>query len=159
VMNFAIRLATKADFKDIWRLLRVKCKQKYHLQHHGFKQNPCFECFVAVVPDEHKSKEGFTTVGCALYFDMYDTWKGQSVYLDHFYVMPEFRGFGIGKALLSNVAKEGAWLQLNVVDWNTPSLDFFAARGAQDITVKEGWHVIHFDGQNLDRLANETRQN
>ncbi|XP_019719839.1 diamine acetyltransferase 1-like [Hippocampus comes] len=173
-MNFAIRLATKADFKDIWRLLRDLAThlkmldqmiQTYEeVQHHGFKQNPCFECFVAVVPDEHKSKEGFTTVGCALYFDMYDTWKGQSVYLDHFYVMPEFRGFGIGKALLSNVAKvakekEGAWLQLNVVDWNTPSLDFFAARGAQDITVKEGWHVIHFDGQNLDRLANETRQN
>uniref|UniRef100_A0A3Q3DSG4 Spermidine/spermine N1-acetyltransferase family member 2b n=1 Tax=Hippocampus comes TaxID=109280 RepID=A0A3Q3DSG4_HIPCM len=130
-MNFAIRLATKADFKDIWRLLRVSLMDSQTiLQHHGFKQNPCFECFVAVVPDEHKSKEGF----------------------------------GIGKALLSNVAKvakekEGAWLQLNVVDWNTPSLDFFAARGAQDITVKEGWHVIHFDGQNLDRLANETRQN
>ncbi|XP_051903466.1 diamine acetyltransferase 1-like [Hippocampus zosterae] len=173
-MNFAIRLATKADFKDIWRLLKDlashlkmldQMTQTYEeVQRHGFSQNPCFESFVAVVPDEHKSKEGFTIVGCALYFDIYDVWKGQAVCLDQFYVMPEFRGFGIGKALLSNVAKVAkekgcSLLQLNVLDWNTPSLDFFAARGAQDITVKEGWHVINFDGQSLERLANETRQN
>jgi len=42
-----------------------------------------------------------------------------------------------------------------VLNWNTPSRDFYAAKGAQDLTVSEGWHFIRFDGQSLDNLANE----
>lgn len=46
-------------------------------------------------------------------------------------------------------------LQLSVLNWNTPSLDFYAAKGAQDLTVTEGWHFIRFDGKNLENLVNE----
>ena len=46
-------------------------------------------------------------------------------------------------------------LQLSVLDWNTPSRDFYAAKGAQDLTVSEGWHFIRFDGQSLDNLVND----
>ncbi|XP_077403555.1 thialysine N-epsilon-acetyltransferase-like [Vanacampus margaritifer] len=173
-MDFNIRAATKVDCKDISRLImdlavhdkmsdqvKLSCEE---LQHDGFSPNPLFECLVAEVPDENKSQEGFTIVGFALYFYIYCTWKGRAMYLEDLYVMPQFRGFGIGKGLLSNVAKvakekQCARLQLNVLDWNTPSQDFYAARGAQDVTVKEGWHLVHFDGQSLDRLARETRQN
>lgn len=51
--------------------------------------------------------------------------------------------------------KDCVRLQLSVLDWNTPSRDFYAAKGAQDLTVSEGWHFIRFDGQNLENLANE----
>lgn len=51
--------------------------------------------------------------------------------------------------------KQCVRLQLSVLNWNTPSRDFYAAKGAQDLTVTEGWHAIRFDGQNLDNLANE----
>ncbi|XP_061608654.1 thialysine N-epsilon-acetyltransferase-like [Phyllopteryx taeniolatus] len=132
-----------------------------YLQRDGFNQNPLFECLVAQVPEGSQSKEGFTIVGYALYFDIYSTWKGRSMYLEDFYVMPEFRGFGIGKSLLSTVGKvakekQCARLQLRVLDGNTPSRDFYAARGAQDLTVNEGWHMIRFDGPDLERLAKET---
>uniref|UniRef100_UPI0009B48461 diamine acetyltransferase 2-like n=1 Tax=Monopterus albus TaxID=43700 RepID=UPI0009B48461 len=74
--------------------------------------------------------------------------------------MPEFRGNGIGSGLLSKVAEVGkkkkcVRLQLSVLNWNTPARDFYATKGAQDLTVNEGWHSVRFDGQNLDNLANE----
>lgn len=51
--------------------------------------------------------------------------------------------------------KQCVRLQLSVLNWNTPSRDFYAAKGAQDLTATEGWHFIRFDGQNLDNLVNE----
>ncbi|XP_033996275.1 diamine acetyltransferase 2-like isoform X2 [Trematomus bernacchii] len=130
------------------------------LERDGFCQNPFFECLVAEVPEENKSKDGFTVVGFALYFYTYSTWKGPTVFLGDLYVMPEFRGNGFGKGLLCKVAKVGkekqcVRLQLSVLDWNTPARDFYAAKGAQDLTDSEGRHCIRFDGQNLDNLANE----
>nr|XP_057942729.1 thialysine N-epsilon-acetyltransferase-like [Doryrhamphus excisus] len=169
-MNFNIRPATKVDCKDIIRMImelavyekmpdqvKISCEE---LERDGFNQNPFFGCLVAEVPEE----DGFATVGYALYFDIYSTWKGRSMHLEDLYVMPQFRGFGIGKSLLSAAAqvakeKQCARLQLSVLDWNTPSRDFYAAKGAQDLTVKEGWHLIRFDGQSLDNLANETQKN
>ncbi|XP_061660062.1 diamine acetyltransferase 2b [Syngnathoides biaculeatus] len=169
-MNFHIRAATKQDCKDVVRMImelalfekmsdQVKISRE-ELERDGFCQNPAFGCLIAEVPEENKSKEGLTTVGYALYFSTYSTWKGRSMDLEDLYVMPEFRGFGIGKSLLSAVAKVTkeeacARLQLGVLDWNTPSRDFYAARGAQDLTVSEGWHLIRFDGANLDNLAND----
>lgn len=51
--------------------------------------------------------------------------------------------------------KQCVRLNLSVLDWNTPSRDFYTAKGARDLTDSEGWHFIRFDGQNLDNLANE----
>ncbi|XP_040907699.1 diamine acetyltransferase 2b isoform X2 [Toxotes jaculatrix] len=141
-MDFKIRAATKEDCKDVSRMIMELAVYEK-------------------MPDQVKiSHEGFTVVGYALYFYTYSTWKGRSVYLEDLYVMPEFRGNGIGKGLLSKVAEVGkkkqcVRLQLSVLNWNTPTRDFYAAKGAQDLTVSEGWHFIRFDGQNLDNLANE----
>ncbi|XP_055790993.1 diamine acetyltransferase 2b isoform X2 [Salvelinus fontinalis] len=104
--------------------------------------------------------DGYTVVGYALYFYTYSTWKGRSVYMEDLYVMPDFRGKGIGKGLMAKVAQVGVEtqcvrLQLSVLEWNKPSLDFYIARGAEDLTAKEGWHFLRFDGQTLDTLAKE----
>ncbi|XP_057677721.1 thialysine N-epsilon-acetyltransferase-like isoform X2 [Corythoichthys intestinalis] len=141
--------------------VKITCDE---LERDGFCQNPLFECLVAEVPEENKSKEGFTTVGYALYFYIYSTWKGRSMHLEDLYVMPEYRGFGIGKSLLSTVAKVAkerpcARLQLSVLEWNVPSRDFYARRGAQDLTVTEGWHSIRFDGQSLNDLGSDALKN
>ncbi|XP_054611846.1 thialysine N-epsilon-acetyltransferase-like [Dunckerocampus dactyliophorus] len=171
-MNVNIRPATRVDCKDISRMImelavyekmpdqvKITCEE---LERDGFHQNPFFECLVAEVPEENK--DDFTTVGFALYFYIYSTWKGRSMHLEDLYVMPQFRGFGIGKSLLNAVAqvakeKRCARLQLNVLDWNTASRDFYAAKGAQDLTVEEGRHLVRFDGQSLENLANETPKN
>ncbi|XP_077448539.1 diamine acetyltransferase 2b [Stigmatopora argus] len=173
-MNFKIRAANKEDCKDISRMImelaefekmtdqvKITCEE---LERDGFCQNPFFECLIAEVPEENKSREGFTTVGYALYFYIYSTWKGRSMHLEDLYVMPEYRGFGIGKSLLSTVAKvanesQCARLQLTVLEWNVPSRDFYAAKGARDLTVTEGWHLIRFDGKSLNDLACGTLKN
>lgn len=46
-------------------------------------------------------------------------------------------------------------LQLSVLDWNTAARDFYKSKGAEDLTVSEGWHVIRFMDQSLENLANE----
>ncbi|KAM6911256.1 diamine acetyltransferase 2b [Lycodopsis pacificus] len=169
-MNFKVRAATKDDCKEISRMIlelavfekmpdQVKITHE-ELERDGFCHNPFFQCLVAEVPEEHKSEEGFTIVGYGLYFYTYSTWKGRSVYLEDLYVMPDFRGKGIGKGILSTVAEVGkkmqcVRLQLSVLDWNSPSRDFYAAKGAQDLTASEGWHFLRFDGQDLDNLAND----
>ncbi|XP_062341194.1 diamine acetyltransferase 2b [Osmerus eperlanus] len=169
-MNFTIRAARKDDCKDISRMImelaiyekmpdQVKISHK-ELERDGFSSNSFFECLVAEVPEEDKTKDGHTVVGYALYFYTYSTWKGRSVFMEDLYVMPEFRGKGIGKGLMSKVAKEGkgkqcARLQLTVLDWNTPSLDFYVAKGAHDLTANEGWHFLRFDEEAMANLAKD----
>ncbi|XP_068600072.1 thialysine N-epsilon-acetyltransferase-like [Brachionichthys hirsutus] len=169
-MNFKIRAATKEDCKEIHRMIMElaiyeKMLDQVTISHEdlerdGFGQNPFFECLVAEVPEEHKSKEGRTAVGYALYAWAYSTWNGRSIDLEDLYVMQEFRGKGIGKGLLRKVAEEGKKkqcqrMQFTVLDWNKSAREFYAAKGAVDLTESEGRHVISFHGQNLDNLANE----
>ncbi|XP_018581654.1 diamine acetyltransferase 1-like isoform X2 [Scleropages formosus] len=130
------------------------------LERDGFSQNPFFHCLVAEVPPQHRTKEGYTLVGYALYFYTYSTWEGRSLYMEDFYVMPEFRGKGIGKALISNVARIGkehqcVRLNFSVLSWNTPAINFYLNKGAQDLTTSDGWHCFRFDREALDKLAEE----
>lgn len=46
-------------------------------------------------------------------------------------------------------------LQLSVLEWNTKAQKFYTSKGAQDLTVSEGWHAFRFEGQHLDNLAAE----
>uniref|UniRef100_A0AAZ3P8M1 N-acetyltransferase domain-containing protein n=1 Tax=Oncorhynchus tshawytscha TaxID=74940 RepID=A0AAZ3P8M1_ONCTS len=190
-MHFKVRAAAKEDCKEISRMImelavyenmadQVKTSHE-DLKRDGFSPNPFYECLIAEVPDEHKTKDGhclagrstcghvsvsgqrqpgYTVVGYALYFYTYSTWKGRSVYMEDLYVMPDFRGKGIGTGLMAKVAQVGVEkqcvrLQLSVLEWNKPSLDFYIAKGAEDLTAKEGWHFLRFHGQTLDTLAKE----
>ncbi|XP_053086192.1 spermidine/spermine N(1)-acetyltransferase-like protein 1 isoform X1 [Pangasianodon hypophthalmus] len=114
-MNFRIRAAREEDCRDIQRMImelavyekmadQVKISHE-ELQRDGFGPNPFYQCLIAEVPEELKSDEGHTTVGYALYFYTYSTWKGRSIYMEDLYVMPEFRGKGVGKALMASVAR------------------------------------------------------
>lgn len=167
-MRFQIRPASREDSREILRLIKeladaVKMPDHVKISHEdlerdGFCHKPFFECLVAEVPEDCKSKEGFTLVGYALYFYTYSTWRGRSLYLEDLYVMPEFRGNGIGKGLLSQVAEVGkkqqcVQLQLLMLEENTLAWDFYSTKGAQDLTASEGWHLIRLDGQNLENLA------
>ena len=89
--------------------------------------NPIYYCLIA---DHDGQPAGF-----ALYFFNYSTWMGRpGIYLEDMFVQPEFRGLGIGKALLQQVAaiavKKGCpRLQWEVLDWNTPAIDFYQRHG------------------------------
>lgn len=95
-------------------------------------------------------------VGFALYFYSYSTWEGRAgIYLEDIFVRPEFRGKGIGKALLTKVAAiavaEGcARFEWSVLDWNQPAIDFYHSMGA---VMKSEWRGMRVDGDALASLA------
>lgn len=95
---------------------------------------------------------GEPIVGFALWFLNYSTWEGtHGIYLEDLYVRPEARGGGHGKALLRELARIAvsrgyARVEWSVLDWNEPSINFYASLGAGPM---DGWHVFRLDGSEL----------
>ena len=95
-------------------------------------------------------------VGFAIYFYNYSTWLGRyGIYLEDLYVSPEYRGRGAGKALLVHIARiavsEGCGrFEWSVLDWNTPSIDFYKSLGAREMT---DWRTYRVTGEALQKLA------
>ena len=95
-------------------------------------------------------------VGFAFYFFNYSTWQGRSgLYLEDLFVVPEFRGWGIGKALLVHLARIAAEqgcgrYQWSVLDWNEPAIRFYESVGAR---VLREWLTVRVEGEDLARLA------
>ncbi|AEA43824.1 GNAT family N-acetyltransferase [Fluviicola taffensis] len=69
-------------------------------------------------------------VGFALYYLSYSTWKGRCLYLEDFYVQPDFRRGGIGSSLFLRVVEIAkSWdakrMDWQVLDWNEPAIEFY----------------------------------
>jgi GNAT superfamily N-acetyltransferase len=98
--------------------------------------------------------------GFAVWFINFSTFSGRSgIYLEDLFVRPALRGNGIGKALLSHLAKEcvaNGWsrLQWSVLDWNTPSIEFYKSLGA---VLMDEWTVCKVAGPALATLAEGKR--
>jgi len=114
----------------------------------GFGESPYYQCLIA----ESDGKPA----GFAFYFFNYSTWTGRpGLYLEDLFVNPEFRGLGIGKALLARVAaiaveKGCPRLQWEVLDWNTPAIEFYQALGAEFL---DAWRNVRMTTEEIARLA------
>jgi len=99
-------------------------------------------------------------VGFAVWFNNFSTFSGRSgIYLEDLFVRPAQRGKGIGKALLAHLAREcvaNGWsrLQWSVLDWNTPSIEFYKSLGA---VLMDEWTVCRIGGPALAALAQGAR--
>lgn len=155
-----IRSATLADIPLMHSLVRALAEYEREphsvqiteeqLRHDGFGPQPYYECLIS----EHDGKP----TGFALYFPIYSTWQGPSLHLEDLFVLPEFRGKGIGKALLNQVAaaavKRGCVrLQWDVLDWNQPAIDFYHSIGA---VMLPDWRRMRMTGEALQALATPT---
>lgn len=94
--------------------------------------------------------------GFALWFLNFSTWEGvHGIYLEDLYVRPELRGSGLGKALLIRLAQIAvergyARVEWSVLDWNTPSIDFYRGLGA--VSMDE-WTTFRLTGPALRTAA------
>lgn len=101
-------------------------------------------------------KEGNTKVGFAIYFYKYSTFMAKPViHLEDLFVLPEFRGRGYGKLLLSYLAevtvKRGcSRLEWWVLDWNSSAIEFYKSIGAETL---EEWQIERLSGSALNKLA------
>jgi GNAT superfamily N-acetyltransferase len=162
-MATTIRAATPADIPQILTFIRALAAYEREpdavtateadLLKHGFGPNPFYFCLIAELDGQ--------PAGFAFYFFNYSTWKGRpGLYLEDLFVQPEFRGLGIGKALLERVAaiaveNDCPRLQWEVLDWNTPAIDFYRAMGAEFL---DEWRNVRVSGDALKKLAGATDQ-
>ncbi len=153
-----IRRAGKRDVPEILRLIRALADYEKlsrdavvtatRLRNTLFGRRPAAEVLLA--------QNGKRTVGFALFFQNYSTFLGKpGIYLEDLFVEPELRGRGIGKALLAAVAKiavrrKCGRLEWAVLDWNTPSIEFYRSFGARPLN---DWTVFRLTGKELRRLA------
>ena len=116
------------------------------LEADGFSENPLFHTFVAEVNDE--------IVGIALYYYRYSTWKGKTIHLEDLIVNEKMRGSGIGFALYSKIIQQGKKenvrrIEWNVLDWNTPAIDFYKKSGAK---VFDDWRIAQMDEKGIEEF-------
>ena len=125
----------------------------------GFREPKRFHSLIAEWRESETVRP--QPVGFALYFYNYSTWRGHAgIYIEDVFVRPEFRGKGIGKALLTRVAQiavqEGSpRLEWSVLDWNTPAIDFYRSLGA--VSMSE-WTIMRVSGDALAKLGAQSTQ-
>jgi GNAT superfamily N-acetyltransferase len=103
---------------------------------------------------------GDTPVGFALFFPNYSTFLGKpGLYLEDLFVLPEWRGRGFGRGLLTQLARIAVErgcgrFEWSVLDWNEPAIGFYKSLGAK---LMDGWSIFRVTGDALTTLAETPR--
>jgi GNAT superfamily N-acetyltransferase len=152
-----VRPATPEDVPDIFRLIQALAEYE-KLSHavtgntallgaHLFGPRPCLEALLAELDGQ--------AVGFALFFQNYSTFLTKpGIYLEDLFVLPAYRGQGIGKSLITSVAKLATArncgrFEWSVLDWNESAIAFYEKIGA---SVLPDWRICRVTGEALERL-------
>ena len=160
-MTFRIEPARERDVPLILRLIKglaeyEKLAQEVvateeRLRQSLFGPHPSAEVVIAYVDDE--------AVGFALFFHTYSTFLGQrGLYLEDLFVLPEWRGRGAGRALLTHLARIAAErgcgrFEWSVLDWNEPAINFYKRLGAKPM---HEWTIFRVAGDSLTALGQKS---
>lgn len=157
-MTVIVRPASPADVATVLRFIRELAAYEREpdaveatepmLHDALFGARPAAEALIA-------ERDG-VSVGFALFFHTFSTWTGRrGLWLEDLYVTPDARGSGAGAALLKALAglaldRDCPRLEWTVLDWNTPALDFYRAKGA---LPQDEWTTQRVTGAALRTLA------
>jgi diamine N-acetyltransferase len=157
-VNLKIRPAAPADAELVFALV-CELADYENLQHEVaatpediakalFAPEPRLFCDIAEWDGE--------PAGFSVWFLNFSTFRGRhGIYLEDVFVRPQFRGRGIGKAMLKLLAqrcveKDYARFEWAVLEWNKPSIDFYESIGAK---VMSEWKLCRLTGPALARFA------
>ncbi|MGE3908633.1 MAG: N-acetyltransferase family protein [Chloroflexota bacterium] len=118
------------------------------LRDHLFGERPFCEVLLAEADGQ--------AVGFALFFHNYSTFLTRpGIYLEDLFVLPDQRGRGYGKALLTAlgrlaVERDCGRLEWSVLNWNEPSIQFYKSLGA---VAKDEWTINRVSGDALIELG------
>lgn len=117
----------------------------------AFGPNPKFRAVIAEYDGQ--------LAGYAILFDFYSTFQGGTgLFLEDIFVRPQFRGKGVGKAILAHAAGI-AWrekyfcMRWEVLDWNKSAIDFYNSLGA---VFLDEWKAVCLIGDPLQSLAEKS---
>jgi GNAT superfamily N-acetyltransferase len=153
-----IRVATEDDVQLLLSLIKELAEYE-RLSHEVvateetlrdslFGERPVAEALLSFLGD--------APAGFALFFHNFSTFLGKpGIYLEDLYVRPEFRGAGVGRALLVHIAglakeRNCGRLEWSVLDWNESAIGFYKGIGASPVS---GWTVYRVTGEALEELA------
>ena len=141
-MGLVVRKARAEDCGDMMELVRElavfeKAPEAVtvtleHFVDAGFGKTPVWQAWVAIDHDGHKEK----IIGISICYLRYSTWKGTQLYLEDLIVTESARGKGAGKMLFEKTLQEAKDLNVNglvwqVLDWNTPAINFYKKYGSE----------------------------
>jgi GNAT superfamily N-acetyltransferase len=153
-----IEPATATDVPVVLELIKALAEYE-HLSHQVvateaslheslFGERPAAEAAIAYADAQ--------PAGFALWFYNFSTFLGRpGLYLEDVFVRPEWRGRGIGRALLAHLAGIAAArncgrMEWAVLDWNEPAIGFYKTLGAVPL---DDWTVFRLTGERLRALA------
>ena len=115
----------------------------------GFGPSPAYGLLVVEPSDRDE------VVGIALHYEKYSTRNGRCLFLEDLVITEKERGKGYGRQLFAAVAEEAvrrgcAYMQWQVLDWNTPAIDFYKSLDAE---VSSEWLNGRLAGTALRNLA------
>lgn len=153
-MNITIRNADEKDFSQALALIKelaaFESATEKVINTVGQMQveKDFFKCFVAKTDDKE-------IVGMALYYFVYYTWVGKSLYLDDLYVKQSVRGHKIGSKLLQKIfdiakienCKRVRW---QVLDWNESAIMFYKKMGSE---LDSEWYNCDFDNKTIQEIG------
>ena len=153
----AFRRAVREDVPLILRFIRALAEYE-HLSHEVTADEAVLEEWLF---QKHSAEVLFVLAdgreaGFAVFFHNFSTFLGRAgIYLEDLYVLPEYRGRGLGKALLRELARLAAErgcgrLEWACLDWNRPSIDFYLSMGARPMS---DWTVYRLAGDDLAAAA------
>jgi ribosomal protein S18 acetylase RimI-like enzyme len=99
---------------------------------------------------------GETPVAYAIFYPNFASFRGQrGMYLEDIYIKQEFRGAGLGEAMLKHIAASAKArgferIDFQVLEWNAPAIGFYEKLGAQ--RDEEERH-FRFVGESFAKLA------
>ena len=102
------------------------------------------------------ARVGSEAVGFAVWFHSYSTFLARrGLYIEDLFVLPEWRGRGIGRALLGHLARVAiergcGRMEWSVLDWNDQAIGVYRGIGAR---AMDEWTVYRLTGDALGRLA------
>jgi GNAT superfamily N-acetyltransferase len=153
-----LRPAVRADVPVLFNLIKALAEYEKlshavtgsvaDLEKHLFGPRPFAEAILAELDGQ--------AVGWALFFYNYSTFLTKpGIYLEDLFVLPEFRGRGIGKSLIVYLAKlaverDCGRLEWTVLDWNELAIGFYKRMGAD---VLPDWRICRVTGESLASLA------
>ncbi|MFQ5583487.1 MAG: GNAT family N-acetyltransferase [Calditrichia bacterium] len=156
--DIAIILQLVSELAEYERLSHKITATSDHFREFGFGAEKYFRAIIA----EYGIEEELRVSGFALYFFTFSTFLGQpTLYLEDLFVKPQYRGNGIGLALLKELAKIAVQkkcgrMEWSVLDWNKPAIKFYEALGARALS---DWTVFRLEESGIKKLSQLKTEN